>query len=204
MSRRQAHLQRSNLAPSDKELRMALRSPRPKPFGIRRPFTKASQAPLLETILQLCNDEELPKYVKPREALYDTMLPLRRVDSQLTRGIIVGYKFAKQQREARDTIEKVCTDELVAVLGSAAVINSRTIGLVLISDDLSEEHLIVDTVMSEIGIHKPKKHVFPMHVSLGNAPHFISNYDQEHIKKVLDANMPIGEEVSLLPLEFYP
>src|SRR5690606_30819411 len=123
--------------------------------------------------------------------------------SQLSRGIIAGYKFANQQREAKNTIAEVCNDEIVAVLGSAAVINSRTVGLHLISDELELEHEIVDTVMGEIGIHKPKKHQFPIHVSLGNAPHFISRYDQKMMTRVLNDEMPIGSEVTLLPLEFY-
>lgn len=204
VSRRQIPPQRSNLAPANRELREAIKGPKPKPFGIRRPFHKESQDPLIKKFVELCLEGEIPEYVTPRTALYDTMLPKRRVDSQLTRGIMVGYKFANQQREAKHTLAQAYPNNIITILNSTTIINNQTIGLTLISEELELEHDIVDAVMGEIGVHKPKKHQFPVHVSLGSAPHFISRFDEEIMTKVLDRELPIGEQVTLLPLEFYP
>lgn len=194
---------RSNLGPCSRELRQAIKGERPEPFGIRRLLDEDAQKTLKMSMGQLICRGQIPSTVIPRQSLSNTLLPQSRLSKQLGRGIVIGYEFAKRQQAAKESVLNECPENLVVKLGGAMIIQGRTVALELISNELDQEHEDVDAIFEEVGIVRPENANFPPHVSLGDAKNFMSKAIQGEVVKALNSNMPIGENVILLPIDFY-
>lgn len=194
--------QRSRLV-ANRELRMALKAPKPKPFGVRRQLDYDSQLPLLERFGELSRDGEIPETVFPRLSLHTTLLPLKELDGQLTRGLVVGYEFGRGMAHAENNIKEEHARQLAVDLGGAAIIKNKFITLLIESEQLETEHEKVRVTMARLGLKGALKYSVPLHITLGDATETLSRFEKKHVVEVLNEAMPMGEPVILDPIEFY-
>lgn len=194
--------QRSRLV-ANRELRMALKAPRPIPFGIRRALDYNSQLPILECFGELSRDGEIPEPVFPRLNLHTTLLPLRELDGQLTRGLVVGYEFGRGMAHVENNIKEEHARQLAVSLGGAAIIKNKYVALLIESEQLDAEHEKIRMTMARLGLKGALKFSEPLHITLGDTTETLSRFEKKHIVDVLNESMPMEESVVLDPIEFY-
>lgn len=194
--------QRSRL-PANQELIKALRSDTAKPFGIRRSLTFDSSRPLVETMVELQSDGEIPDTINVRNQLHVTLMPLHKLGAQLTRGIVIGYEFGRRSAATKIDLESEGAIPLPAVVGSPIHIKNRHVGLKVESELLEREHDHVLVMMGRLGLRGAFKENPPLHISLGDLQQPLTRFERHRVTQMLTEVMPLGDEIMLEPLEFY-
>jgi hypothetical protein len=195
--------QRSHL-PANRELICALRAEAPKPFGVRRPVSYESETALVEAYAELARDEpDLFAKVVPRRRLHVTLFPLRELGAQLSRGIVAGYQFGREQAQIENNIKQGHAKRLEVNLGSVAIIKNRYIAATIENDPLETEHLSVRHMMGRVGVKGALRELPPLHISLGDIGPRLSKYEKGEITERLQTVLPMKEPVVLEPPEFY-
>lgn len=197
--------QRSRLV-ANRELNRALNAPRPKPFGIRRTLDFASQITLLETFKEVQDDGAVSERIERRRSLHVTEMPLRRLDSQLSRGLVIGYEFGRASAAIEHDLQDDFSKHIEARIGKVAFFKRHSLGVHIESEELEAEYLAVRTVMGRLGLKGALRDPVPLHVSLGDElpGDQLNKYEKRDAIQVLEEMLPVGETVTLNPLEFYP
>lgn len=204
---------------SNRELRMAAKLGSPEPFGIRRRLTYESQEPILETFGKMVDDGIIPESVTPRRSLHVTEMPKTNIEKQLSRGIIIGYEFAKKRDRAQRDIKDEFSDRLVVRLGAAAIFKQGNLGFRIHSEQLEREYHDVREMIGRTGVKGTMRDVEPLHLTLGDSRRHLRRLDMfkafDDMNAVLNADLSeprflesdmlyFPKEVTLDPIEFYP
>lgn len=196
--------QRSCL-PANRELRMAIKGHTPKSFGVRRRLLEEYQAPLREIFSDMQEDNIFPTELEARENLQVTLLPRRRLDRQLRRGLVLGYEFGRAVAATRQEIHESAQNEMFVKLGRATVIKSRFVALTVESEALEKEYSTTCEVLGRFGVKgMMRDDQPPLHITLGESADFIAKKRQSEIEVVLNDVMPIGDYVALHDIAIYP
>lgn len=202
---------------SDRELRMAAKSPPPTPFGIRRRLTYESSQPILQTVQVLIKDGMLPETIIPRNSLHVTEMPKTNIEKQLGRGIVIGYEFGRKRVAVKNSLKEDFSDQLVVSLGSAAIFKQGNLGYRVHSEELELEYYHVRKMMGRTGLKGTMRDVEPLHITCGDSRKHLRKLDLyqaiDTMNEVLQGGMEekasgeimyIPKEVTLDPIEFYP
>jgi hypothetical protein len=183
---------------------MAIKGDQHKSFGIRRALLPHEALPIIERFREMDEDGLLLNDIKRRESLHTTILPRRRLDRQLRRGIILGYEFSKTIAATKQEIQENAESRLVVQLGEIAVLKNRIIVHKIESEALQEEVDATCALLGRFGLKGLMREKTPLHITLGESDNLISQNNQRYIERSLDEVMPVGEFVTLDDLELYP
>lgn len=199
--------QRTRFA-SNRELRMAVKAPRPKPFGVRMPLAYESEVILSEAFHTLQADGEIPEKVTPRTNLHVTLYPLRKLDAQLRRGLVIGYEFGKASAKIENNLKENCPKQLIVGIGQAAIIRDRYLAFRVESPELEGHYSSVRKALGALGVKGTMRDIEPLHISVGDIEMRLSKYEKHRSTEVLNefvANNPeMLDHITLDPVEFYP
>lgn len=205
-NRSQQILQRArNNLPADRELRMALKSSPPGSFGVRRRLSYDSARPLLDTFYELQGSNDIPDNIIARNALHVTLLPRRKLDSQLKRGIVIGYEFGRRASALENDLKDWSSPQQEVQLGDVLFYNKRKyVGIQVESEVLQREHREVLMRLGNLGLKGALKDIPSLHISLGDVIGNLTRFEREHTQEVLQTALPLDQSVLLDPIEFYP
>jgi hypothetical protein len=175
-----------------------------KSFGIRRRFSTESAEPSIDLFTEMYNDGQLPAGIERRDSLHVTLLPRRRLDRQLRRGIILGYEFGKAVAATKQEIQDNTQTPPYAKLGEIAVLKNRIIVHKIESVELQKEVEDTFALLGRFGLKGMMKERLPLHATLGQTTDLISQANQKYLERTLNEIMPVGDEVILKELEIYP
>lgn len=184
---------------------MAIKGHTPKSFGVRRRLLEDYQAPLREIFSDLQEDNVFPADLEARDNLQVTLLPRRRLDRQLRRGLVLGYEFGRAVAATKQEIHESAQNEMFVKLGRATVIKSRFVALTVESEALEKEYATTCEVLGRFGVKgMMRDDQPPLHVTLGESADFIAKRKHAEIEMILNDVMPIGELVALHDIAIYP
>lgn len=194
-----------NSLPADRELRMALKSNPPESFGVRRRLAYESARPLIDTFYELQESNDIPDNIIARTALHVTLLPRRKLDAQLRRGIVIGYEFGRKASALEYDLKERLPRQQEVQLGEVSFYNRRKyLGIQVESETLQQEHKAVLTRLGHLGLKGAFRDVPALHISLGDVNGNLTRFEREHTREVLQTALPLDQNVLLDPIEFYP
>ncbi len=186
---------------------MAVQAGQPKPFGIRRWVEYQDDQHIRDRFYDLLiDDDQLADLIDPRTKLQLTVMRKRTLNSQLARGLIVGYEFGKKQTEVKNKITRDSPEGMsVHYIEPRVIKHGRALVLAVGGEDLAAEVRNTQKAMASIGLkgalrsdgNKP-------HITLGESEHPMTMIEK---KRAIDATreiLPEGASIALGGLDFYP
>lgn len=184
---------------------MAIKGHMPKSFGIRRRFTEESETPIISLFKEMQDDGIVSSSVELRNHLQVTLLPRRRLDRQLKRGLVLGYEFGKAVAATQHEIKQSNHKGLEVKLGEIVVIKSKFIVHRIESPELQQELDATNKLLGKFGVKGANRNDQPpLHATLGETADFIARREQKYLEKELNEVMPVGEVAMLEDMEIYP
>lgn len=196
--------QRSRLV-ANRELNRALQAPSPRPFGIRRELDYTSQAILLEKFTEAQDDGAVSESILRRHSLHVTEVPLRKLKAQLSRGLVIRCEFGMAAAALESELQESFSGKVEAKIGQVAFFKRHALGVHLESEKLEAEYHTVRAAMGRLGLKGAMREPVPLHISLGDElrTNQISKREKHDAIEALEIMLPVGETVTLNPLEFY-
>jgi hypothetical protein len=203
------HKQRSRLV-ANQELKRAIRAGTPESFGIRRKLDYDDEYRLRDDFKELLLDNEgMAEIIDPRESLHVTILRRRNLDSQLKRGLVVGYEFGKASARIQNEIQYDNTSRMIVEVTEPRIMKrGRAVVLAVQSPELDAEVREVMKAMASIGLKGALRNEgFKPHITLGESKRPFSRLEKTAILDTvseLSILHTLEKEVTLNRLEFYP
>ncbi len=194
-------------ASANQELRRAVQAGRPEPFGIRRYLAHEDDADIRDTFYDyLIDNEYLARLMQPRTRLHLTIMRKRELDSQLARGLVVGYEYGRASARIQHEI-KESHPFLIQVTYKEPRIMKRGRALVLAveGEDMMDEVRSTMRAMASIGLRGALRNDgFKPHITLAEAATPLSSVDKRELLSEVGELWKPGHVINLNPLEFYP
>lgn len=201
-SRRPQH----NRLAANQELRKAVQAGKPQPFGIRRWVDYQDDVDIRDRFYDLLiDDDNLASLVHPRTKLQLTIMRRRQLDSQLARGLLVGYEFGRSQMTVRHNIQKTSPEGLEVQFTEPRVIkHGRAIVLAVEGAELDNEVRNTMKAMASIGLRGALRNEGKPHITLGESDHPMTAIEKARVIEATCEVLDPGATIRLGELDFYP
>lgn len=184
---------------------MAIKADPPAAFGVRRQLAYTSAIPLLDRLYELQDSNDIPDNIRARDALHVTLLPKRKLDNQLRRGIVIGYEFGRKASALEHDLKERTPGQVEIQLGRVMMLSKNShVGIQVKSETLEEEHRAVLSHLGNLGMRGALKDIPALHVSLGDVEGKLTRFERNVTIDVLNETLPLDKAVMLDPIEFYP
>ncbi len=196
-----------NRLAANQELRRAVQAGKPEPFGIRRWVSYQDDIGIRDRFYDLLiDDDNLAELVHPRTKLQLTIMRKRQLDSQLARGLIVGYEYGKAQAQVKSQIQQTLAEGLEVQFVEPRVIkHGRALVMAVDSEDLRQEVRNTMKAMASIGLKGAlRSDGFSPHITLGESDHPMTRLEKSRVIDATSEVLEKGATISLGSLDFYP
>lgn len=186
---------------------MAVQAGKPEPFGIRRWVNYQDDIDIRNDFYDLLiDDDNLAELIHPRTKLQLTIMRKRQLDSQLARGLIVGYEYGKAQARVMSQIQQNLNEGLEVHFVEPRVIkHGRALVMAVEGEELRQEVRNTMKAMASIGLKGALRNDgFSPHITLGESNHPMTRLEKSRVIDATREVLEVGATISLGNLDFYP